>query len=102
MRSLLDLGLPTVERFAGAHGYDVVTTQIDDSGGDRGAMRRARWSKVGLLREALHRADAVVWSDADAMFCRFDRDMLDDVPLDCFQGLTLEQFPNRSNPNTGV
>ena len=33
---------------------------------------------------------------------RFDRDIAEDVPPDCFQALVLEQYPHRFNPNCGV
>ncbi|HWC11995.1 MAG TPA: hypothetical protein VG455_12315 [Acidimicrobiales bacterium] len=95
--------VPPYEAFASAHGYDLTVTSIDDAAADDEAIRRrVRWRKVDLLADALESYDVVVWIDADAMFCRFDRDMADDVPVDRFQGLSLEVFPTRVNPNTGV
>jgi hypothetical protein len=104
MAPLLRCSVPTFERFASLHGYDVevATVQDGEAISDPRARRRMRWSKVELLRVALERRPHVLWMDADAMFLRYDRDIVDDMLPDRFQGLVLERFPTRVNPNTGV
>lgn len=103
MSALLRHSSRSYSAYAAVHGYDVEVSPIDDVGADDEVVRRrARWTKIDLLLSALRGYDLVVWIDADAMFCRFDRDIADDVPPDCFQALTLEVFPTRTNPNTGV
>lgn len=104
MAPLLAHSLPTFERYAAAHGYDVHVEPIDDHVGiaDPSARRAARWQKIDLLWASLSRHRLVLWMDADAMFLRFDRDIADDLPPTCFQGLVLESLPTRTNPNTGV
>lgn len=98
MRSLLELSQLTFRRFGREHGYDVETQHWDGVLGPR----RARWRKVELLRAAVQAYDIVVWIDADAVICRYDRDITADFVEDCFQGLVLEHCWDRFNPNTGV
>jgi hypothetical protein len=102
MRPLLELALPTFERFAGAQGYRLHVAGLDDGDGSREARRQARWAKVALLRDVVRDGASALWLDADALVCRFDRDIVDDLPADRFQGLVLERFATRVNPNTGV
>jgi hypothetical protein len=103
MAPLLALTRPTFEAFARRHGYRLELHHVDDDHDrSRPEVRRAKWRKVELLAGALRRADVVVWIDADAAVTRFDRDIADDVPGQAFQGLVLERFPGRVNPNTGV
>lgn len=95
--------VPTHRALGDRHGYEQVTHRIRD-GHDRSstAVRAAKWAKVRLLREALEEHDLVLWLDADAIVRKFDRDPADDLPADAFQGLVLETFHDRCNPNTGV
>jgi hypothetical protein len=103
MAPLLALTRPTFEAFARRHGYQVELHDLDDDHErSHPEVRRAKWRKVELLTGALQRADVVVWIDADAAVTRFDRDIADDLPARAFQGLVLERFPGRVNPNTGV
>lgn len=102
MWPLLEVALPTFERYAAEHGYEVIVEPVDDAPGDREAIRRALWTKIGMLRRAAARADVAVWMDADAMFCRFDRDLAEDLPPACFQAFAAEQAPGRANPSTAV
>lgn len=102
MRPLLALALPAFERFAATHGYRLEVAELDDGDGSRAGRRRARWAKIGLLRGAIEDGHTALWVDADAMVCRFDRDIAADLGVASFQGLVLERFPTRVNPNTGV
>lgn len=103
MAPLLALSARTFQAYAYRHGYDLEVHAIRDDG-DRSSdlVRAAKWRKVSLLRSALDRADIVLWIDADAAIRRFDRDIADELPTDSFQGLVLERFTDRCNPNTGV
>jgi hypothetical protein len=98
MAELLEVGREPRERYARTHGYHIRTLTWPVVLG----RREARWGKLGALRRALLDHDVVVWLDADTVICRFDRDIADDVPDDCFQGLVLEHCGDRFNPNTGV
>jgi hypothetical protein len=103
MAPLLALTRPTFETYARRHGYRVEVHELHDHDDrSRPEVRRAKWRKVELLADALRRADVVVWIDADAAITRFDRDIADDLGRTAFQGLALERFPERVNPNTGV
>ncbi|MDP4000423.1 MAG: hypothetical protein Q8Q11_03270 [bacterium] len=101
---LLTYSRPTFERFAERHGYEVVIDRRkrDNAPDSPAKRRRARWRKIQLLEKALQQFGTVVWFDADVMITKFDRDILADIAGDCFQGLVLEVFPHRYNPNTGV
>jgi mannosyltransferase OCH1-like enzyme len=104
MRQVMALSGPTLQAFANHHGYELIChLQIEDGNDTKDpASIQARLFKITALREALNHYDIALWVDADAMIVRFDRDILNDLSSDCFQGLVLEQFPRRFNPNTGV
>jgi hypothetical protein len=102
---VLRLSLPTHRTFASAHGYELrVDRSVDDTAAiaDPSRRKEARWRKVEIIKQALSCFDVVLWVDADAMFCRFDRDILEDLPPGYFQGLVLEECSARVNPNSGV
>jgi hypothetical protein len=108
MWPLLECAMPTFERFADEHQYElVINRDLHDAEDYRSTKNKAvRWGKVAMLKEVAESYDLALWMDADSMFTSFDRDVADDVPKDCFQALTLEQSPRRYrrgfNPNTGV
>lgn len=103
--ALHDLALPTFVRFAERWGYCV---NVEDLAADGvradPAAQRAKWAKLGLLREALTRFAMALWVDADVLICRYDEDVASHLPTGDFQALGLEQVPHehRVNPNTGV
>lgn len=103
--ALHDLALPTFVRFAERWGYCV---NVEDLAADGvradPAAQRAKWAKLGLLREALTRFAMALWVDADVLICRYDEDVASHLPAGDFQALGLEQVPHehRVNPNTGV
>ncbi len=103
--ALHDLALPTFVRFAERWGYCV---NVEDLAADGvradPAAQRAKWAKLGLLREALTRFAVALWVDADVLICRYDEDVASHLPAADFQALGLEQVPHehRVNPNTGV
>jgi hypothetical protein len=102
---LHELSLPSFQRYGARWGYDVhpVDLPVDGVGADA-AAQRAKWSKIGLLREALDSFPLVLWLDADVLLLRSDEDIAIHLHPDSFQALALEQVPHehRINPNTGV
>ncbi|MDP9022241.1 MAG: glycosyltransferase family 77 protein [Actinomycetota bacterium] len=103
MSPLLQWSLPTHLAFAHAHGYDLAVHRLpDDNDRCTPAVRAAKWAKIELLRTSLDRHDAVLWLDVDTVVLRTDRDPLDDLSPTDYQGLALERFNDRCNPNTGV
>lgn len=103
MAPLLALSARTFRAYADRYGYELELHAIrDDDDRSSEFVRAAKWRKVSLLRSALERAAIVLWIDADAAIRRFDRDIAEELPADSFQGLVLERFHDRCNPNTGV
>ena len=102
---LLDLSLPSFERFADRWGYDLRVEELpyDGEAADADAQR-AKWTKIRLLREALDDYSLALWVDADVLLRRYDEDVADHLHPDHFQALVLEHVPyeHRINPNTGV
>jgi hypothetical protein len=106
MRPVLqDLALPTFRRWAARWGWGVEATDLpaDGAAADAGAQR-AKWAKIGLLRDALERAPMALWVDADVLIVRADEDITVHLHPSAFQALALEHVPaeHRVNPNTGV
>jgi len=97
MGAVLDLSAQTFRRLAEVHGYDVVIGSGDDAEG-----RPAPWGKITLIRRLLASYDLVLWLDADTVVLSFDRDPVDDLPADCFQGLVQHTRGDELIPNTGV
>jgi hypothetical protein len=106
MQALMhDVVTPGFRSFGDRWGYDVRAVDLDADGAraDAGAQR-AKWAKIGLLREALHEYPLALWLDADVLIARTDEDVAVHLHPDHFQALVLEQVPaeHRANPNTGV
>jgi hypothetical protein len=106
MRPVLrDFALPTFRRWARTHGWDVTAHDLTSDGvaADDGAQR-AKWAKIGLLRDALRTYPLALWIDADVLVMRAEDDVSVHLHPDDFQALALEQVPSehRVNPNTGV
>jgi hypothetical protein len=103
MEPLLELAYPTYERFARSHGYELRIerpTQFVDT--EPRGRHSLRWHKISMLSHAIVDYSVVLWIDSDAFFLRCDRDIADDVPAQCFQGLVIERLAGRTNPNTGI
>ncbi len=105
MREVLDrYTLPSFIRFADRYKYEVQVNYLETDGLSRkgSEVRKARWQKINLIKQALLKHSIVLWLDADTMICRDD----EDVPLEPtdYQGLVLHHVPSegRVNPNTGV
>ena len=104
MREVLhELALPSMRRYAAHWDWAVHAVDLASDGAcaDPGAQR-AKWAKVGLLREALRSSPQVLWLDADVLLTRDDEDV--SMHPTAFQALALEHVPHehRVNPNTGV
>ncbi|HEX3241126.1 MAG TPA: hypothetical protein VHR18_13450 [Solirubrobacterales bacterium] len=76
---LRSVALPTVERYAAAHGYDVVEATQPEG-------LAPHWGKVAALRDALRTCDLAVWIDGDAAFLDAAPDLADCLPGGAFQG----------------
>ncbi|HEY3737136.1 MAG TPA: hypothetical protein VGL26_06805 [Jatrophihabitans sp.] len=99
------LALPTFRRYGDRWGYDVRAVDLPADGvGADPAAQRAKWAKIGLLREALATYPLALWLDADVLLMRDDEDIAAHLHADSFQALALEHVPHehRVNPNTGV
>src|SRR3954467_81093 len=90
--ALHELALPTFRRWADRHGWGVIAHDLAAEGAaaDNGAQR-AKWAKVGLLRDALRDHPLAVWIDADVLLMRDDEDVSIHLHPDAFQALALEQ-----------
>jgi hypothetical protein len=94
---LLELSLPTFERYAALHGYDlhVVSCECDS--------RPPAWGKIPALRKLLETHDEVLWLDADVLIVSPEEDLASLVPEASLQALTVHVNKTRSVvPNTGV
>ncbi len=104
-KTLHQLTLPPIRSYAQRWGWAVHGQELpaDGEGADPLAQQ-AKWAKVGLLRQALHRHQLALWIDADVLILRTDEDIRQHLHPDSFQALALEQVPHehRINPNTGV
>lgn len=94
---LLDLAEPTFEKYARQWGWDYHRGEI---GGDRPAS----WSKLDVIRALMADYETVVWVDADAMFVRYDRDILRDTDPARPLWMAMHRVRGLANalPNAGV
>lgn len=102
---LLRHSLPRFSKYANLFSYDVHTEYLPSDSAQRDSKAKsARWQKISIIKSALQSYDIVLWLDADTLIERFDRDIVNDVKSDDFQGLVLHNVPfeRRVNPNTGV
>lgn len=76
---LRSVALPTVERYADAHGYEVLEATPPQ-------QIPPHWAKVAALREALGSHDFAVWIDGDAAFLNRAPDLADCLQPGAFQG----------------
>jgi len=76
---LRSVALPTVERYAADHGYDLVEAVKPEG-------LAPHWGKVVALRDAVRTSDFAVWIDGDAAFLDGAPDLADCLPGDTFQG----------------
>ena len=93
-RDLLEIALPTFERFADRHGYDLVEADVD------GMPRPPSWRKIPALLTALEEYDEVLWLDADTVIV----DSSEDVPFSdgAWQAMARHLTSDGLVPNCGV
>lgn len=103
LAALLDLSVPTLDRYADRQGYELI---VDRPPADEVDADDPYWRKVELLREYLPKyPGGVVLLDADVMVVDNERDIAKDVKAGAagaFQGLAMEQGHWGVAPNTGV
>jgi hypothetical protein len=97
MEAVLALALPTFERYAQLHGYELVV-------GDGESLNRPpAWAKVCLLRRLLDEFDEVLWIDSDAIIMRDEIDLADEIDLDAYQAFSKGRgIHTESLLNSGV
>lgn len=97
---MLDIARPALERYAAAHRMDLHTPDIPDR-----FPRPASWFKVQLVDQLLWDGyETVVWVDADTLFVRFDRSIVDLSPRGHSLWMVKHRIEGRDYllPNCGV
>jgi hypothetical protein len=94
---LLDVTGPALERYADAHGYELLVQRERLARG-----RPAAWDKVVLLHALLAERDLVVWIDCDALVLDGAPDIADALEADSFLHLVEHRSAHGRIPNTGV
>lgn len=95
--ALLDVSLPTMQRYADAHGWTVVAVR-----GAPGFDRPPSWMKIPLLQETLRDFAEVLWIDADVVVVEDAPDITAEVSDDCWQALVEHHTADGAVPNCGV
>ena len=96
--AFLDVTLPSFERFAELHGYEVRIPE-----GDPAPERRHKhWAKIAFMNELLPQCDLLFWIDSDAAIVDPSVDIADALPRSKFLGLVEHHYLGQSVPNTGV
>lgn len=91
---LLQIALPSFERFADRHGYELIVAE------PVGIARPPSWWKVSVLQDALDTYDEALWVDADVVIVDDSDDL--DVPSDAWQALVEHRTADGDVPNLGV
>ena len=91
---LLEIALPSFERFADRHGYELLVAEPAE------IQRPPSWWKVSVLADALDAYDEALWLDADTVIV----DDHDDVPIpaESWQALVEHRTSDGDVPNLGV
>jgi hypothetical protein len=96
----MSLAEPTWKAFALLHGWEVRALREHPAGSV--SREEAKAFKLTAIEQALREANLVLWLDADAMIVDPSVDIAGFLYATDFQGLVLEHFATRFNPNTGV
>jgi hypothetical protein len=94
---LLDVTGPALERYADAHGYELIVLRHRLAAG-----RPPAWDKVVLLHALVPDADLVVWIDCDALVVDGAPDIADVLDDEPFLHLVEHRSAHGRIPNTGV
>lgn len=92
---LLEVSLPTFQRYALVHGYDLFVPA------QRDLNRHHSWMKIPLICSLLNVYDTVLWLDADVVVRRFDVDIESVTPPSPMH-MVVHETPDGSVPNCGV
>jgi hypothetical protein len=94
---LFDVSGPALERYANAHGYELVVLHERLARG-----RPPAWDKVVLLHALVADSDLVVWIDCDALVLDGAPDIAGALEPDRFLHLVEHRSEHGRIPNTGV
>ncbi len=98
MADLLDVSLPTISRYAQAHGYDLFVPSPKKFAG---IQRHPSWFKVPLLLSLLKGGnDTVLWIDADVVVRKYDKDIAEGVEAP--MGMVVQNTSDGAVPSCGV
>lgn len=93
-QQLLQIALPSLEEFAGRHGYDLLVEPALES------SRPPSWHKVPILLACLEQYEEALWVDADMVIVDPSEDL--DVPEDAWQALVRHYTGDGEVPNCGL
>jgi galactosyl transferase GMA12/MNN10 family len=91
---LLDIALPSFERFAGLHGYDLIVADPLEND------RPPSWWKVAVLSQALAEYGEALWLDADIVITDPSEDL--NAPADAWQAIVKHHTGDGEVPNCAV
>lgn len=91
---LLEIALPSFERFADLHGYELLVAEPAD------IKRPPSWWKIPILEDALDAYDEALWLDADVVIVDPTEDLV--IPAESHQALVEHRTADGDVPNLGV
>jgi hypothetical protein len=98
MASLLEVAMPTFQRYAETHGYDLVIPDTLKIAG----QRHPSWLKIPLILKLFEDGyDTVVWIDADVVILRHEVDILQEAG-DAPMAMAVHHTGDGAVPNCGV
>ena len=95
---LLAVTLPSFERYAALHGYELRIPDRDPAP----ERNHKQWAKVAFINQLLPTCDFLLWIDADAAIVDCSMDIADALPRGRFLGLVEHHYDGQRVPNTGV
>ncbi len=97
-QELLAVTLPSFERYAARHGYEVRIPESDPAP----ERKFKQWSKIAFINQLLPTCDLLFWVDSDAAILDDSVDIGTTLPARHFLGLVEHHYDGLSVPNTGV
>jgi galactosyl transferase GMA12/MNN10 family len=94
----LEVTLPSFERYAALHGYELHMPDSDPAP----ERRHKHWGKVAFINRLLPTCDLLFWIDSDAAIVDPSVDIATELPRNKFFGLVEHHYDGQSVPNTGV